>query len=81
MDFVKFQPTIDHERCKNCQLCVSFCPKQVITVSSDKDALPEVTDPQACIGCRQCEKYCPDFAIKVKTITNPSLKTTKNQDE
>jgi 2-oxoglutarate ferredoxin oxidoreductase subunit delta len=50
--------------CKQCGLCVAFCPKKII--SSDKAGRPSVTEADRCTGCRSCEIHCPDFAITVK---------------
>jgi 2-oxoglutarate ferredoxin oxidoreductase subunit delta len=49
--------------CKGCNICVAFCPKQVLVLKGGK-VLPE--RPELCIGCRMCELRCPDFAIEVK---------------
>lgn len=49
--------------CKGCNICVSFCPKQVLVLKNGK-VFPE--RPELCIGCRMCELRCPDFAIEVK---------------
>jgi len=55
---------IRKERCKGCNICVVFCPKQVLAL--DKFGKVYVVDEKACIGCGQCELRCPDFAIRVK---------------
>ncbi|MBI2843245.1 MAG: 4Fe-4S binding protein [Armatimonadetes bacterium] len=49
--------------CKQCGLCVAFCPKAVLT--SDTFGNPEATFPEKCIGCMLCVLHCPDFAIDV----------------
>lgn len=49
--------------CKGCNICVAFCPKQVLALHNGKIA---VERPEDCIGCRMCELRCPDFAIEVK---------------
>lgn len=48
--------------CKGCNICVAFCPKQVLTLRNGK-VFPE--RPELCIGCKMCELRCPDFAIEV----------------
>ena len=68
---------IDAERCMSCGLCVSTCPKHIISL------IPQQTEPvvmcsntqkgvaakkackNACIGCKKCEKTCPNGAITV----------------
>jgi 2-oxoglutarate ferredoxin oxidoreductase subunit delta len=60
---------IDHELCKGCQLCISFCPKGAIAVS---DKLNEsgymavaYQDNGECTGCAVCALVCPEVAIEV----------------
>lgn len=49
--------------CKGCAICVEFCPKGVLRMTSmDK---VEVTALGACTKCLRCEQLCPDFAIVV----------------
>ncbi len=58
---------IKPERCKGCEICVTFCPTGAITMSkefNDKGYhYPEFTYPEKCTGCGLCGLYCPDFAI------------------
>ena len=60
---------IDQELCKGCQICMAFCPKDVIS-SSDKSNisgyLPVVFDVNGeCTGCAICALVCPEVAIEV----------------
>ncbi|MDY0300604.1 MAG: 4Fe-4S binding protein [Trichlorobacter sp.] len=48
--------------CKGCNICVEFCPKQVLEL---KGFCVAVKNLEACIKCMQCELRCPDFAIKI----------------
>jgi 2-oxoglutarate ferredoxin oxidoreductase subunit delta len=49
--------------CKGCAICVEFCPKDVLRMTSmDK---VEVQNLEACTKCLRCEQLCPDFAIVV----------------
>lgn len=53
-----------HERwCKGCNICVAFCPKQVLSLRNVKVFAER---PDLCIGCRLCEIRCPDFAIEIR---------------
>lgn len=58
-----FEFTIRERFCKGCNICVAFCPKQVLILKNGK-VHPE--HPDLCIGCRMCEYRCPDFAIEVR---------------
>ncbi len=63
----KFKIDINESWCKGCEICVSFCPKAVLSMEGGK---AQVADADACTGCQLCEIYCPDFAIKVSKITD-----------
>ena len=58
---------IDEHYCKGCGICVHFCPKGVLEISTKVNSrgfyVPQVVDADACGTCGQCEAYCPDFAI------------------
>jgi len=60
---------IDRELCKGCELCISFCPRNVISVSDRLNAsgyLPAVfNDDGECTGCAICALVCPEVAIEV----------------
>ncbi len=63
---------INREKCKGCQLCVSFCPKGRIAVSkglNEKGYYPAEFTPaegkEGCTGCTTCAIVCPDLAIEV----------------
>jgi len=57
-----FQFVIRERWCKGCNICVAFCPKQVLVLRNGK-VFPE--HPEKCIGCHMCEMRCPDYAIEV----------------
>ena len=65
----QFEHVIRDRWCKGCDICVAFCPKNVLKLQNGKVALEK---PGNCVGCRLCEMRCPDFAIEVQE---------KNQDE
>jgi 2-oxoglutarate ferredoxin oxidoreductase subunit delta len=64
-----FRVTIERNRCKGCELCVHFCPKQVLAMSkviNDKGYFySTVVQQEQCIGCRFCGMTCPDVAISI----------------
>ena len=57
------------ERCKSCQYCVKFCPKQVLAIGEKVNSkgyeyvVP--VDMEKCIACCMCARICPDGAIEV----------------
>ncbi len=55
--------------CKQCMICVEFCPTDALTVNGDKLKI----NVDACKVCMLCELRCPDFAIRVerKAIDKP----------
>ncbi|GIX47470.1 MAG: ferredoxin [Candidatus Tectimicrobiota bacterium] len=58
---------IEPERCKGCDICVAFCPPQVLRLSRRRNSLNhrvvELFDPAGCTGCEICARVCPDLAI------------------
>ncbi len=48
-------------RCKRCDICSHFCPKDCIGVHDD--GTPYLADADACTSCRTCEYMCPDWAV------------------
>ena len=60
----KYTISILPERCKECGICIAFCPKDVLAAGEDEKAIVAAGDK--CIGCRLCEYRCPDFAIRVE---------------
>lgn len=61
--------TIDKDKCKGCLLCISVCPKNLI--SADKKLNRHGVKPvkfmesDECIGCMMCAIICPDCCIEV----------------
>jgi len=60
---------ISRELCKGCGLCISFCPKGIISVSDKLNAsgyLPAVfSENGEFTGCAICALVCPEVAIEV----------------
>jgi len=63
---VKGRVLIAKERCKGCELCIEFCPRDVLAKSADfnpKGYHYPVVRNDDCINCRLCLTVCPEFAI------------------
>ena len=64
--------TFREDRCKGCKLCISVCPKKIITMSTRLNikghhpATISADKMKDCIGCASCAKMCPDCVIKVE---------------
>ena len=61
---------INEAWCKHCYICVSVCPRGVLTLDESRlvgGYRPVVVkdDDARCTGCRNCELLCPDLAIQV----------------
>lgn len=56
-------PILDKEKCKQCLLCVPYCPDSCIPVKNGKR---EEFDYKHCKGCGICVKACPFGAITMK---------------
>ena len=54
---------IKPEWCKGCEICVAFCPKDVLEMEGGK---VKVVRLDQCTKCLLCELRCPDFAITVE---------------
>ena len=56
--------------CKGCGLCVSACPKKILTISGRTNAMgycvAECVDESKCISCAFCATMCPDCVIEIR---------------
>lgn len=84
------------ERCKGCNFCIEFCPRDVLAESKEFNSKgyhpPEIVDIDSCVFCQLCELICPEFAIYVLEVTKdgghgeedgeePSSEKTSEDDE
>ncbi|MEK6851072.1 MAG: 4Fe-4S dicluster domain-containing protein [Candidatus Thermoplasmatota archaeon] len=62
------------ERCKECEFCVEFCPRDVLRMSARFNRkgyrIPEVIPGKEdlCVACRHCEDICPEFGIFIEEV-------------
>ncbi len=60
---------INTELCKGCELCISFCPKKVISPGDRTNAAGYTAAlfnaDGECTGCSTCAVVCPEVAIEV----------------
>lgn len=66
----KGKPIIAIERCKGCGLCLTACPKKILSMSKETNGqgvhYPVCTDESSCIACTFCATMCPDCAIEIE---------------
>jgi len=77
MDAKKPYPVIEikAEWCKGCEICVEFCPADVLAM---QDGCATVVNLAACTACKMCEIRCPDFAITV-TKARPASESDRKE--
>ena len=60
---------IDIQRCKGCELCISVCPQNIISIGSTLNQqgyyVATTQRLDQCTGCALCAESCPDIAITV----------------
>lgn len=56
-------PEFYEDKCKQCLLCVPYCPDSCIPVAEGQR---RAFDLMHCKGCGICEKACPFGAIKMR---------------
>lgn len=60
------KPSVVSKLCKSCGFCINFCPKKVMSFSTERNIKGHfypVIDLSGCIGCGTCALVCPEAAI------------------
>lgn len=69
MNKKKYFLKIDKEHCKGCELCIAYCPQEILKLSNKLNKLGyryvEITDITQCSGCGSCYLMCPDYLIEI----------------
>lgn len=55
-------PRVDSRKCRNCGLCLQYCPAEAIVQLSGHVAI----DDEKCIGCGECLVVCKFGAVRMK---------------
>ncbi|MCL6451177.1 MAG: ferredoxin family protein [Acetobacteraceae bacterium] len=63
----RFRVTLNRAWCKDCGICVAFCPAKVFEAGERGEAL--VAREEDCTGCQSCVLRCPDLALEVEEAT------------
>lgn len=60
---------VNAERCKECNMCIVYCPADVLVYSEDTNSkgyhYPVIAEGKssACVRCEFCDLICPELAI------------------
>ena len=68
----KLRVSIDRERCKGCELCISICPLHLLIMTSTLNRkgyhVAETARAAECLGCLKCARMCPEAAIEILNV-------------
>lgn len=70
------------EDCMGCSACASVCPKQCISMRSDKEGFVYPTvEKTSCVDCRLCERICPILNKKEVAQRGVDVYAAYNKDQ
>lgn len=59
----------NEDRCKGCELCVTFCPKKILVMADHFNSRgfhpATMAHEELCNACTFCARMCPEVAIEV----------------
>ena len=64
------------ERCKECSLCINYCPTDVLAYTEEINArgyrypMVDAGKEDSCVHCRFCDMICPELAIFTTEVTD-----------
>jgi 2-oxoglutarate ferredoxin oxidoreductase subunit delta len=75
----EYEIKVYSEICDGCELCVEFCPCDVLEIDMDSYNsrmlhFVKVNALEKCTGCNQCERICPTVSIMVIERDIPQVK-------
>lgn len=60
---------LNENHCKGCELCVQACPRDVLAMGSNINALgyrpASIVDAEKCTGCKACALVCPEVCFTI----------------
>lgn len=60
---------LNENLCKGCELCVKACPRDVLAMGNNINALgykpAAVVDAERCTGCKACALVCPEVVFTI----------------
>ena len=72
-----YKHIVDNDRCKGCELCVTVCPKNVLELSGEVNAMGYFpvyqARPEDCVYCTTCCIMCPDVAIAISKLSEDEV--------
>lgn len=65
--------SVDIEKCKGCNLCVTACPTSTLSLQASEVNnrgyhFAYMSAPDNCTGCCSCAWVCPDACIEVYRV-------------